>query len=104
MAVVEDPRAAASYEENPYYYVEDGYVPDWVEDGYDPYGVSDTVEWYCPVCGSGCNGSVCWYCGYVKGSSGYVPDWIEDGYDPYAYAYDYDYDDIWGDGYALDWD
>ena len=87
-------RAIQGYEENPYYYVEDGYVPDWVEDGYDPYAydysgyVPDWIE----------DG----YDPYAYDYSGYVPDYIEDGYDPYAYAYD----DIWGadDGYALDWD
>lgn len=81
-------RAIQGYEENPNYYVDDGYVPDWIEDGYDPYAgyvSDDIVDGYDPY-------------------AGYVPDWIEDGYDPYAYAYDYD--DVWGadDGYALDWD
>ena len=92
-------RAIAGYED-PYYHVEDGYVPDWMtEDGYDPYayGYNDgyvpdwmTEDGYDP---------------YAYGyDDGYVPDWMtDDGYDPYAYAYDYS--DVWtDDGYALDWD
>ena len=103
----------------PNYHVDedDGYVPDWIEDGYDPFGVPDTADWYCPVCGSGCNGEVCWNCGfslYEVVGDGYIDyddfdDYFESDFD-YDYDYDdyfdYDYDDIWDDDiqYALDWD
>ena len=94
-------RAVYGFDEvdEPNFYVDedDGYVPDWIEDGYDPFGVPDTADWYCPVCGSGCNGDVCWNCGYNRNGSSY------DDFDDY---FDYDYDDFWDDdfGYALDWD
>ena len=95
-------RAIAGYYDDPYYYVEDGYVPDWmVEDGYDPYAYYDgyVPDWMTE------DGYDPYAYGYdYDYDDGYVPDWMtDDGYDPYAYAYDYDdydYDDIWG----YDWD
>ena len=92
----------------PNYHVDedDGYVPDWIEDGFDPYGVPDTADWYCPVCGSGCNGTVCWNCGFsLKDAGDFTYDDFDNDFD-YDDFFDYDYDDIWEDDfqYALDWD
>ena len=107
---------AGGNEPNYYIDTDDGYVPDWIEDGYDPLGVPDTADWYCPICGSGCNGDVCWNCGFslydvIGDDIDYddFDDYFENDFDydfDYDDYFDYDYDDIWDDDieYALDWD
>ncbi len=63
------------------------------EEEANSYGYQESYtyyDWYCPVCGSGCNGDTCWVCGYSPYSS-YEYSWVEP-----------DYSDYWGGGYD-DW-
>jgi len=66
-------------------------IPDevWINaaNSYSGSGSFD-VDWYCPVCGAGNNGSTCWSCGYRNGSE-VIEIWDEP--------------DVWDESYGGGW-